>query len=348
MPSKSNHKSDYNLKSAKDTPDIQQDTKFQKPSPTAISSMNKNELRSHLELALSHIDQLKVNQLTCADKEKQPHTQAEVHTDNISQMKLKTTIPMNSRPNVEPDDFVNKITLMLNTNLDTKLKEFSGQLSEMFTQTLSDKLHDLKLETVQKIKDLEENMNTKLNKVQKHNDELKHENDNLRAIVSGHQNFLESLDHENRSQDLIITGVPEDGEILEIGQKTAVDDEDKCQIIFDRIGKQTTIRSLTRLGKTEPGRNRPLKIKVANKMERESIIENARKLKDRTNAHSITNKIFIKKDQHPLIRNEWKRLNEVWKREKDKPENQEKVVEMDRKSRTVKVGGQIIDRFQGT
>ena len=57
-------------------------------------------------------------------------------------------------------------------------------------------------------------------------------------------------------------------------------------------------------------------------------------------------KVFLKKDQHPDIRQEEKRLYEVFKAERNKPENADKVVVFNRRTRIVTVNGEEIDRFK--
>ena len=55
-------------------------------------------------------------------------------------------------------------------------------------------------------------------------------------------------------------------------------------------------------------------------------------------------KIFIKKDQSPYERKEWARLREVFKREKERPENAGVGVKIDYRSKSVKVGDRTIDK----
>ena len=57
-------------------------------------------------------------------------------------------------------------------------------------------------------------------------------------------------------------------------------------------------------------------------------------------------KVFLKRDQHPDVRNEEKRLYEVFKAEKKKPVNADKDVVFDRKTRVVTVNNEEVDRFK--
>ena len=57
-------------------------------------------------------------------------------------------------------------------------------------------------------------------------------------------------------------------------------------------------------------------------------------------------KIFLKKDTHPEVRKEEKRLYEVFKTEKRKGENADKEVLFNRRTRVVTVNGEEVDRFK--
>ena len=78
---------------------------------------------------------------------------------------------------------------------------------------------------------------------------------------------------------------------------------------------------------------------------RDNVLRNAKKLKDLPE-ESQFKKVFLKRDQHPEIRNEEKRLYEVFKAEKNKPENGDKAVLLNRRTRVVTVNGEEIDRFK--
>jgi hypothetical protein len=56
--------------------------------------------------------------------------------------------------------------------------------------------------------------------------------------------------------------------------------------------------------------------------------------------------VYIKKDTHPGIRREMKRLRDTEKREKEKPENQGRTVTYDWKACCVKVDGIIVDSYR--
>ncbi len=91
--------------------------------------------------------------------------------------------------------------------------------------------------------------------------------------------------------------------------------------------------------------SRPLKVALHPDTDRRKILESTHKLK---NAGPILSKVYIKKDVHPGIRKEMKRLRDTEKREREKPDNQGRTVLYDWKARCVKVDGIIVDTYKPT
>ena len=166
--------------------------------------------------------------------------------------------------------------------------------------------------------------------------------DNHSKILSAQQRFMESLDAEKRAKHLIILGLKEDGEGTDL---------EKFQDIITVIGlnpENIKAESIERLGtrdENEPNRTRPIKISLEKSQMRYEILKKSNKLRDQAEG-SIYRKIFLKKDVHPDIRAEEKRLYEVFKAERDKPENVGKEVLFDRKTRVVTVNADVVDRFK--
>ena len=74
------------------------------------------------------------------------------------------------------------------------------------------------------------------------------------------------------------------------------------------------------------------------------LLEKAKSLKDETDA--VLNSVYVRKDQHPMVRKELARLYAVVKSEKEKPVNQGRTVEFNKDTRCVTVDGTVIDRFK--
>jgi len=171
--------------------------------------------------------------------------------------------------------------------------------------------------------------------------------------IQQQQLFLENLDYEKRKCNLILTGVSEDQELKE-GETTAITDNDKVPLILKTIGQaEILIESITRLGKTptEPGnhtRNRPIKLTLQNPMDRNKILAASKTLNGFKDTNMSLSKIYIKKDTHPGIRREMKRLHDVVAAERRKPENRGRNVRYEWKDRVVKIDDHIIDTYQPT
>ena len=161
-------------------------------------------------------------------------------------------------------------------------------------------------------------------------------------IIEAQQRFLEDVDSERRSNHLIVLGLKENEE-----------DDDKTTFlgIAQTIGvnqDELTIDKCTRLGKLDGNREertRPLKVTFDKSFMRNEVLKNAYKLKDQ-NEGDPYHKVFLKRDTHPDVRKEEKRLYDIFKEEKNKPENVGKTVLFDRKTRVVTCNGEEIDRFK--
>ena len=163
-------------------------------------------------------------------------------------------------------------------------------------------------------------------------------------VLSAQQKFLEDLDSEKRAKHLIVLGLKEDGEDGE-------GDNEKFLDVVQTIGVRNDsikIEEMVRLGKkdaNQQNKTRPLKETFEKSSMRNAVLKNAYKLKDQTDDDPYK-KVFLKRDTHPEVRNEEKRLYDTFKAEKEKPENVGIDVVFDRKTRVVTVNGEIIDRFK--
>ena len=164
--------------------------------------------------------------------------------------------------------------------------------------------------------------------------------DNQAGIIMQQQLFLEKLDRREREKNLVLLGVPDVNEALE----GATSEEGKIGKVFDVLQVQAPIRSHRRLGRQEQSatRPRPILVTVDTKSERDAIVGNGKKLKE---SREALKKIFVKKDIHPAVRKEWKRLHDAEAREKDKPENQGCVIRLDFQERKLYKNNIVIDSW---
>lgn len=159
-------------------------------------------------------------------------------------------------------------------------------------------------------------------------------------VIASQQRFLEVIDRKDRETKIVITGVPDENENLE----GATAEEDKLQKIWSKVG--VTVEGVThrRLGKPNEGdRRRPILVTIPDKQLREGILANARKLKQTTEQYK---RIYIKKDIHPSVRREWKRLRDAEQAEKERPENVGCVIHFDPKERKLYRDGVVIDTWK--
>ena len=169
--------------------------------------------------------------------------------------------------------------------------------------------------------------------------QLRQEFETLKGVVAQQQRFIEQLDNKDRERNIVITGIPEGAEALE----GATTDLDKCQKVLSKIGAEDVHPvQISCIGKQEQNRKRPLLIRLDSKNERDGVLGNTKRLKEAGNAYRY---IFVKKDTHPSVRREWKRLKDAETTEKQKPENQGCEIELDFKKRELRRNGVVIDRW---
>jgi aspartokinase len=119
-------------------------------------------------------------------------------------------------------------------------------------------------------------------------------------------------------------------------------DEGEIRSIIDKVDATATpnIKSIKRLGTKETHKNRPILVVVSSMEVRNRIVDAARNSNSRT-----TGNVRIKRDAHPAVRVEWKRLFSVKEAEESKPENADRNITIDMRKRQVLCDGQVIDSW---
>ena len=169
-------------------------------------------------------------------------------------------------------------------------------------------------------------------------DELRADNKICHQVIDQQQRFLESLDARERDKNVIVTG------ISETSQDMGVDDESRLTNVLEKLTLDIPqdAMDIKRLGKPNIRNKRPILVSFRDKQTRNSVIEKARLLKDSDMPY---NRVYIKKDIHPALRREYDRLRKSEREEKQKPENQGKLIQYDHKERVITCDGLVIDRF---
>ena len=75
---------------------------------------------------------------------------------------------------------------------------------------------------------------------------------------------------------------------------------------------------------------------------RDDVLEAAKRLKQCEEPYK---KIFIKKDMHPSVRTEWRRLREAEKAERERPENAGCNIQFNVRERKLYKDGVVIDKW---
>jgi hypothetical protein len=126
---------------------------------------------------------------------------------------------------------------------------------------------------------------------------------------------LEKIDMEKRSCNLIMFSIPEDA--FRVGDRVANDDREKIAMVLRELDVNAdTVADMKRLGKFDPGRQggrpRPILLTMKSPQKRNDVPQVAKRLNEK---EMPLKRVRIKKDVHPAIRREWKRLRDNEKRE---------------------------------
>ena len=173
-------------------------------------------------------------------------------------------------------------------------------------------------------------------------DELQAQVNKQADIIAKQQRFLESLDRKERECNLILLGVPEEHESLD----GATTDRAKVDKVWEAARATCRVTSVRRLGKPRDAgqgqRKRPILVTVASREDRDATLDVAKHLKA---AGGLYKNVYIKKDLHPSVREEWRRLREVKKAERDRPENVGCNIRLNVRERQLYKDGVVIDRW---
>ena len=163
----------------------------------------------------------------------------------------------------------------------------------------------------------------------------------VKTAVAQQQRALEHLENKDRERNLIVTGVPE-----KTGDKRWEEDAADIEDLLVEIECPGVVPAkVMRLGKPreENAPPRPLLVITNTITEAKLVLENAKKLKESTNDDH--RKVYIKKDTHPAVRKEWKRLRDYAKLERSAPTNVGCIIRVDYKKRAVTKDGEVVCKF---
>ena len=136
--------------------------------------------------------------------------------------------------------------------------------------------------------------------------------DGLESTVIEMQKFINTIDHEERRTNIIVTGLSESTIQApdEDESGTALDnDNEKMKVIIDAIKGNERFDvdtwTISRIGRARDGSNRAIKIVTTSPDERDKVLSLASKLKTQPETWS---KVYLKKDLHPVYAKENQRM----------------------------------------
>ena len=229
----------------------------------------------------------------------------------------------------------------------TQLKSVTkDELIESILSSKNDALHTVttKLDVLMNdVADLKKTIESKDNTLHAKIKELQSQVDKQAEIITNHQRFLENIDRKEQECNLIITGVLDEHESLE----GATLDSEKITKIWKKVSATTEVREARRLGNSVSNtdgtpRRRAMFVTVANRDERDVVLGKAKTLKTSGDTY---NKIYIKKNVHPSVRVEWRRLRDAEKTEKERPENVGCNIYLNTQERQLYKDGEVIDKW---
>ena len=170
-------------------------------------------------------------------------------------------------------------------------------------------------------------------------EEFKQQMTKQNEIILKQQMYLERQDSKERECNLIILGIPEENEALD----GATTDTDKLDKVWGAANIQSHVKSWRRIGTYDSSKRRPIIAVVNSKVDRDSALDKGKDLKSHT--EEIYHRIYVKKDQHPTVRQEWKRLHTVFKTEKERPTNQGCDIQFNFRERKIYKDNAVIDQW---
>ena len=227
------------------------------------------------------------------------------------------------------NDLVSQVEQRLTNNINNVRKELEE--SNKKVEKLEKELKEVKKST-EKIPTIED-------KVKK----LEETSGKQKTVGDNNLKYLINLDRNDRRQNVVIFGVPEDGTDLETNGTLSTTEKDKVDALLDFIGAPAETSSFFRLGKPgDDDKIRPIKIKCSSSAIATAILKEAKKLKDLEN-HTI----YIKPDKTKSEVAEYRRLGQrKIELEKDYPVSDGDDARVVLEKGVLKVDGVKVDEFK--
>lgn len=113
--------------------------------------------------------------------------------------------------------------------------------------------------------------------------------------------------------------------------------------VLEMVGAGGIPRAVRRLGASSRGqRRRPILVTLASQDKRDTVRDKVKRLKTCEDPYK---NIYIKKDVHPSVHAEWKRLRETEQRERELPENIRCNIQFNATERRLYKDRMVIDQW---
>jgi hypothetical protein len=256
-----------------------------------------------------------------------------------------TNINNQSPMQAQGSDYLTNMTVKdLNILMCANLEIVQNQLSMNMMQNVRTYFTDFVKASISELRQEISDFKSEYEKTKAELEVVKSDLAKMKTVLTEHQRVLTTVDSDRRSANIIITGVPEHLPLRTAQGTSVVDDKEKVRSILTDIScGDVDLKNIQRLGNPAENHKRPIKATLLNPADRKTILNNSKKLKQAVNDQ--LHLVYIKKDMNPRDRKEMARLRDVYKREKQKPENVGRFVHLDYKHRKVLVDEQEIDHF---
>ena len=235
---------------------------------------------------------------------------------------VRANAPVTQASAINPENLSSLLDKPINELTVADIIQINLISNEPIRQQLSILENDFK----KKFQSIEDRMNI----LDSEKSKIEEENIALKNVVVNMQKSLNRIDSGVRMKNVIITGLPE-GEIQsDDGNNTYSTDKQKIKCLLARMDNhafddQIEELDISRIGVEKAGYNRVIKIILPTVEKRDEFLKNTSKMKD---APSPWNKVFIKKDQHPVYIAENNRLRTKANELKKKPGYENKEVKI--------------------
>ena len=206
------------------------------------------------------------------------------------------------------------------------------QIDETVKETLENTVKDetkKQLETLENNlkedfkKNLDDNVKKRISLLETENAQVIEKIAVLTNIIRNMQKSINMIDMEERSTNIMISGLSE--EVIESDGRNLTSDDEKINHVMTLVNcgdALNDIESTTRIGREEQGKTRMMKIKMRNKTSRENVVKNAPSLRHKG---EMWKKVFLKKDTHPVYAQETNRIRKKLKDLSVNPANKDKL-----------------------